>query len=148
VAGDPEDHAARDEQQHPGVAVRPQCRPREQDGHRDADEREPDQRPGPVATVPQRGSRDGVLLALVRHDEGSCCVDDDAGAAEQGEDDEADAVEGGMDVEVTGEAAADAGDHAVGAAALEALRRSVLECVCLFGHGSMVASAYAHDHPE
>ena len=39
VAGDPEDRGARDQEQDPGVAVRPERRPREQDRARDGDER-------------------------------------------------------------------------------------------------------------
>ena len=79
----------------------------------DGDEPEADQRPGPVATVAQGSRGEGILVPLVGHDERRRQVDEDARAAEQGEDDEADAVDGRMDVEVAREPAADAGELAI-----------------------------------
>ena len=54
-------------------------------------------------------------------------------AAEQGEDDEADPEDGGVDLEVASQGPADAGKHAIRAAALQ---RSDLRDMCrVFGHG-------------
>ena len=69
-------------------------------------------------------------LALVRHDERGRGVDDDAGAAEQGQHDEADAEERGVDLEVARQSPANAGQHAVGAAALQPLDRGSFD-VCV-----------------
>ena len=96
-----------------GVAVRPERRPREQRHECDGDEPKADQRPRPVAAVAQRSRGEGILLPLVGHDERRCQVDQDPRAAEQREDDEADAVDGRMDVEVAREPAADAGELAI-----------------------------------
>ena len=120
LARDPEDHGTRDQEEEPGVAVRPQRDPREEDGTCDGEEAEPDQRPRAVSPVAQRRRGDRVLLALVGHDERRGGVDEDAGPAEEGEDDEADAEDSGVDLEVASEAPADAGDHAIRAAALQA----------------------------
>ena len=119
LARDPEDQPAGDQEEPPRVAVEPQRRAREQDGDRDREEAEADQRPGPVPPVAERRRGDRVLLALVGHDEGRDGVDEDAGPAQEGEDDEPDAEDGGVDVEVAGQPAADAGEHSIGAAALE-----------------------------
>ena len=72
------------------------------------------------------------LAALVGDDERGGEVDQDPRAAEQREHDEPDAVEHGVDVEVAAEAAADAGDHPIRAAAAQLL---VCERLC---HGSSV----------
>ena len=103
----------------------------EEDGAGDRDEPEADQRPGPVAPVAEGRRGDRVLLALVGHDERGGEVDEDAGPAEEGEDDEADAVEGGVDFEVLGKAPADPGDHAIRTAALQAPDLWDL-CGCVF----------------
>ena len=100
VAGDPEDRRARDHERDPGVAVRPERCPRQHGDERDGDEAEADQRPGPIAAVAQGGRGEGIHLPLVGHNEGRRQVDEDARAAEQREDDEADAVDGRVDVEV------------------------------------------------
>ena len=73
-------------------------------------------------------------------------VDEDAGAAEQGEDDEADAEDGGVDLEVASQAPADAGKHAIGAAALQAA--DLGDMCCVFAHGFRMASRVRGDHPE
>ena len=119
LAREPEDQDAGEQEEPPGVAVGPQRRPREQDRARDGEEPEPDQRPRPVAPVAERRGGDRVLLALVGDDERGGEVDEDAGPAQEGEDDEPDAEDGGVDLEVAGQAPADAREHAVGAAALE-----------------------------
>ena len=140
VARDPEDRRARDQEQDPGVAVWPERRPREQGDECDGDEPEADQRPGPVAAVAQGSRGEGILVALVGHHERRRQVDQDPRAAEQREDDEADAVDGRMDVEVAREPAADAGELAIRATALQALRRSITECVGAgFCHGSSLS---------
>ena len=113
VAGDPENRRARDQEQDPGVAVGPERRPREQRDEGDGDEPEADQRPGPVAAVAQGGRGERVLVALVGHHERRGQVDQDPRAAEQREHDEADAVDGRMDVEVVREPAGDAGELAI-----------------------------------
>ena len=55
---------------------------------------------------------------------------------------------GGVDLEVAGQAPGDAGDHAVGAAALEAAEICGFSGVCRFAHGVRMASRLARDHPE
>ena len=85
---------------HQASPSRPERRPRQQDRAGDGEEPEADQRPGPVAAVAERRRGDGVVLPLVGDDERRREVDEDAGAAEQREDDEADAEDGGVDVEV------------------------------------------------
>ena len=66
--------------------------------------------------------------------------------AKEGEDDEPDAEDGGVDVEVAGQPAADAGEHAIGAAALE---QPCFRDVCSrFAHGFRMAARHARDHPE
>ena len=104
---------ARDQEQDPGVAVWPERRPREQQRQCDGDEPEADQRPGPIAAVAQGSGGEGILVPLLGHDERRRQVDQDPRAAEQREDDEADAVDGRMDVEVAREPAADAGELAI-----------------------------------
>ena len=116
---DPEDQAAREQEQPPHVAVGPKRRPRQQDGDRHGEEPEPDQRPRPIAPVAERRRGDRVLLALVRYDERRGGVDQDAGAAQEGEDDEADAKDRGVDLEVASQAPANAGEHAIRPAALQ-----------------------------
>jgi hypothetical protein len=119
LARDPEDQRTGDQEEPPAVAVGPQRRPRQQDGARDGEETEADQRPRPVALVAERRGGDRVLLALVGDDERSGGVDQEAGAAQEGEDDEADAEDCGVDLEVASQAPADAGKHAVRPAALQ-----------------------------
>ena len=149
VAGDPEDHRARDHERDPGVAVRPERCPRQHGDERDGDEAEADQRPGPIAAVAQGGRGEGILLPLVGHHEGRRQVDQDARAAEQREDDEADAVDGRVDVEVAREPAADAGELAIRATALQALRRSITECVGAgFCHVSSLSGRGPFRYPE
>src|SRR5262249_22812629 len=89
------------------------------DRARDRQQAEPDQGPRTIAPVAEccRGYR--VDFALVRDDERRRGVDEKAGPTEEGEDDEADAEDRGVDVEVACEASADAGDHAVRPAALQ-----------------------------
>src|SRR5262249_7177377 len=84
-----------------------------------------------------------LALAVVRYDECAGAVHDDPGAAEQREQDEADAVEDGVDVEVAAEAAADAGDQTVGPAPMK-----LFECGHLCGHGSSLLARVAHVDPE
>ena len=116
---------------------------------RDGDEAEADQRPGPIAAVAQGGRGEGILLPLVGHHERRRQVDQDPRAAEQREDDEADAVDGRMDVEVAREPAADAGELAIRATALQALRRSITECVGAgFCHGSSLSGRGRFRYPE
>ena len=80
-----------------------------------ADEAEPDERPGSVAALGEHVLRDRGVLALVRDDERGGEVDEDPCAAEQRQDDEAEAEDGGVEVEVAAEAAGDAGDDTAGA---------------------------------
>ena len=143
---EPEDHAARDQEQPPRVAVGPQRRPRQQDGDRDGEEAEPDQRPRAVAPVAERRRGDRVLLALVGDDERRGGVDQDAGPAQEGEDDEADAEDCGVDLEVASQAPADAGKHAIRPAALQP---ADLGDMCrVFAHESRMAPVARGDHPE
>ena len=87
----------------------------------DADQAEPDEGPGAVAALGEHLCRDRLLLALVRDHEHGGEVDEEPGAAEQRQDDEAEAEDCGVEVEVAAETAGDAGDDTVGGAALEAL---------------------------
>ena len=134
---EPEDQGAREQEEPPRVAVEPQRRPRQQDGARDGEEAEPDQRPRAVAPVAERRRGDRVLLALVGHDERRGGVDEDAGPAQEGEDDEADAEDGGVDLEVASQAPADAGKHAIRAAALQP--PDLRDMCCVFAHESRMA---------
>ena len=143
---DPEDHGTREQEEPPRVAVGPQRRPRQQDGARDGEEAEPDQRPRAVAPVAERRRGDRVLLALVGHDERRGGVDEDAGPAQEGEDDEADAEDRGVDLEVASQAPADAGKHAIGAAALQPA--DLRDMCCVFAHESRMAPRARGDHPE
>ena len=93
---------------------------RQENGSCDREQPEPDQRPGAISPVAERGGCDRVVLALVRHDKRCGRIDEDAGPAQEGEHDEADTEDGGMDLEVLGKASADAGDLAIRAAALQA----------------------------
>jgi hypothetical protein len=113
---------------------------------RESCEAEPDQRPGPVAPAFERRRRDRVLLAFVRHHDRRDEVDQQAGAAEQGEHDEADAIERGVDLEVVRQAPADAGEHTIRAAALQPLGRGFFDCVCV--HEPRIARAHPHGYPE
>ena len=120
LARDPEDHDPRDQEQEPGAPVQRQADAREEDGPSDCKEPEPDQRPGAVSPVAEGSRRERVGVALVGHDERRGRVEEDPRAAEEREDDEADTEDGGMDLEVLGKAAADTGDLAIRAAALQA----------------------------
>ena len=124
-----------DEQEQPGEPGVPEVELGEEHDARDGDEREPDQLPRPAAALAQRLLDDRLVAALVRDDERRGPVDQEARAAEQREHDEPDAVEDGVDVEVAAEAAADAGDHPVGAAAAQLF---VCERLC---HGSSCESS-------
>ena len=108
-------------------------------GH--GDEREPDHGERVLAMVAEHLGGERVPLALVGNDERAGAVDDDPGAAEQRQHDEADAVDDGVDVEVPAEAAADAGEHTVGAAPME-----LPECGCLC-HAWSVLVERARVHP-
>ena len=77
-------------------------------------------------------------LALVGHHERRGGVDEDAGPAQEGEDDEADAEDRGVDLEVASQAPADAGKHAIRAAALQPPDLWDMCCVCV--HGFRMAS--------
>ena len=73
------------------------------------------------ATVRLRSSRvtGASPRLLVGHEQPAGAVQDQAGAAEEGEHDEGDPQDERVDVEVAGEAAGDAGDLAVGGGAAE-----------------------------
>src|SRR5262249_44256419 len=86
---------------------------------------------------------DRVFLALVRDHERAGRVDEESGAAEEGEDDEPDPVEDGVDVEVLSEAAGDAGDHAVGPAPAE-----LFVCRRVFCHASRMPCGRPGVDPE
>ena len=146
VTSDPEDRRARKQEHEPGVAVRPEGRVRQDDGTRNGEEREPDERPRPVASRAERRGDDRVLLALVGHDERCREVDHDPGSAEQRQHDEADAIERGVDLEVAGQAPAYTGKHAIRAAALEPLDRRSLDCV--FAHAVRIAEPRRDGYPE
>jgi hypothetical protein len=51
-----------------------------------------------------------------------------------------------MDLEVAGQAAADAGQHAIGAAALQPLH--VRDLCGVFAHGPRIAGRAPHGYPE
>ena len=57
----------------------------------EGDEPEPDEGHGPLAVVLEDVARDRFGLAFVRDHERRCAVDENAGAAEEREDDESDA---------------------------------------------------------
>src|SRR4029079_7211965 len=107
------------------------------------DEREPEQREGPLAVVAEYIAGDRVPVALVRNDEQRGAVDEDPGSAEQREHDEADAVEDGVDVEVADQAATHAGDHPVGPAPAQ-----LLVCGCVFCHDTRLPGAPPGVDPE
>ena len=91
-----------------------------------------------VAVVPEGFLDDRLVAALVGHDEHGRTVDQQSRAAEEREHEEADAVEGRVDVEVAAEAAADAGDHPIGLAPAELLVSRVFRGCRVFGHGCSV----------
>jgi hypothetical protein len=99
-----------------------------------------------VPALAERRRRDRVLLALARDDQRGGEVDQDPGTPDQGENDEPDAVEGGVDAEVAREAPADPREHAVGTAALEALEGRLLGTV--FTHAARVADRPYRGNPE
>ena len=109
----------------------PQRGPREEGGTCHGEEAEPDQRPRAVSLVTERRRGDRVLLALVGHDQRRGGVDQDAGPAQEGEDDEADAEDSGVDLEVASQAPADAGKLAIRAAALQAADLRDIGDVCV-----------------
>ena len=125
-----------DQEQQPGEAARPRSAPAESSTIAEtSDEREPERRHGRLRRSRNACSTIDSLLALVGDDERRGEVDQDSRAAEQREHDEPDAVEHRVHVEVAAEAAADAGDHPVRAAAAQLL---VCERLC---HGSSVPRA-------
>ena len=65
---------------------------------------------GPLAAFGEHLGGDRLLATLDRDDEHGGQVDEDPGAAEQRQDDEAEAEDGRVEVEVPTEAAGDAGD--------------------------------------
>ena len=71
----------------------------------DGDEREPDQAARVVAPLGEDLLGDRLVLALGRDDEDGGEVDEDPGAAEEGQDDEAEPEEGRVQVEVAAETA-------------------------------------------
>ena len=77
VPGDEEDRAARERKDDPDVAVRPEGHVRDDHGTRDREQPEPDQRPRPVAALPERARRERVLLALRGHHERRRRIDQD-----------------------------------------------------------------------
>ena len=144
----PEDQAAGEQDEHPrGVAVGPQGRTGEEHRRGNGDEAEADERPRLIPAAAQHLGRDRVLLPLLGDHERGGEVDDDARAAEQGQDDEPDAVERGIDVEVARQALADPGEHPVRAGPLEPLHCSWL-VYRMFGHASRVAAARPTVHRE
>ena len=88
------------------------CRGEDEDG-REAEDREPDQTPGPVAVLLQLDSGDRVVGPLLGDHEPRCDVEQDAGAAGEREHDERDAVDRRAQVEVGTEAGGDAAEPAV-----------------------------------
>src|SRR5581483_866933 len=89
---------------------------------------------------------DRALLALLRHDEERGDVDEDARTAEDRQHDEAEAEDGGCEVEVAAKAGGDAADETAVAAPLEPLDRG---CVCdVFAHASRVPHCGLRDNPE
>jgi hypothetical protein len=136
-----------DQEEDPGsVAAGPDAHTGEQHERGDRDQRQPDQRPRPVAPFAQRLGGDRVLLALVRDHQRGRDVDQDTRAADQRQDDEADPVERGMDVEIARQAPAHPGEHAVRPAPLEALRRRLLDCRLV--HVARIARPGADGHPD
>ena len=92
---------------------------REQSDSGSPNEEQPDERTRPVAVVPKRVGGDGIPCSLIGDHEQGRAVDEKPSASEKGQDDEPDAVEEGIDVEVAAEAAAHARDHAIRAAPAE-----------------------------
>ena len=116
----PEDGEAGEQDREPaGSDTEPPTR--EEQEERDAGEAEADDGPRPVAALGQDLGRDRPVTALDRNHEDGREVDEDAGAAEQREDDEAEPEDGRVELEVAAEAAGDTCDQGVGRAALEAL---------------------------
>jgi hypothetical protein len=62
---------------------------------------------------------DGAFVTFIREEEPCGGVEEEAGPADERQHDEGNAEDDGVDVEVVTEAAADAGDNAVGTAALQ-----------------------------
>ena len=143
----PEDDRAGHEDEHPRrVAARPEGHAGEEDGERRREEAEADHLPRLLAPLAQHLRRDRLRLAFLGDHEHSREVDEDAGAAEQREYDEADPIEGGAEVEVAREAPADPREHAVGAAPLEPLHRR-FGCDVL-GHAESFACGRPAGYPE
>ena len=99
-----------------------------------------------ILAVAQGRGRHGVLLPLVGHHERRGGVDQDARPAQEGEDDEADAKDGGVDLEVASQAPADAGEHAIRPAALQP--PDLRDLSCMFAHGARMALRVPQGHPE
>ena len=113
LAGHEEQHDHGDDRQRPGE---PEDPPRVADQGERREHADDEQRHGAAALVEGDG---GLAGLLVGHQQPAGAVDDQAGAAEEGEDDEGDPQHERVDVEVAGQAAGDAGDLAVGGGAAE-----------------------------
>src|SRR5581483_2651651 len=125
---------------------RPGVGPREQREDRHGDESERDEPDRVVAAVHEDVLGDRPLVTLLRHDEHGREVDEDSGAAEDGEDDEPEPEDGRGEIEVAPEAAAYAGEDPAVAAAREALGLWCVEDV--FAHAPRVPQAGARGYPE
>src|SRR5262249_29201289 len=125
------------------VAVEVEGQVAEQSDARDRGEAETDERERPLPVVAQHVGGDRLLLALARDHERAGGEEEEPGTAEESEDDEADAVEDGVDVEVLPEAAGDTGDHAVGPAPAE-----LFVCRRVFCHASRVPCGRPGVDPE
>ena len=128
------------------VTGRPKGHPGQEYDTRQTEQPEADQRPGAVAALAEGLRSDRLVVALVGDDEQRCEIDEDAGAADQREDDEADTVERGVDSEVARQAPADTGEHAVVPAAFQPPDRWFFDCV--FAHASRVAERSETGNPE
>ena len=117
----PEDDRADDCEHDPdAVSARPEVFVADQDQAGERQQPEADDGPRPLPTGPQHLRCDRLVLPLLGKDEPAGDVDEEPGAAEHGEDDEADPEDDRIEVEVLGQAARDAGDLAIGPAPLEA----------------------------
>ncbi len=147
ASADPEDGEADDEDEDPaGAGFGPERGTREKHDQCGPGDREADQRPGPLFSLSQHLLREGAFLALARHDERSGEIHENSCPSEQGENDEADAKDGRVELEVAAEPAADAGEHFVRRAPLEPPHSGGM---CdLFGHDPSLPGPPTHGHPD
>ena len=143
----PEDDEADDEDEDPaGAGFGPERGTREKHDQCGAGDREADQRPGPLLPLSQHLLREGAFLALARHDERGGEIHENSCPSEQGENDEADAKDSRVELEVAAESAADASEHSVRRAPLEPPHSGGMCDV--FGHAPSLPGPRTHGHPD